>query len=68
MSSIHKFKYIIIDTETEDVVLKNSFREIAEFINLVSVEHLSHNTVGKRLAENNHFTFNSLAIKVLLWE
>jgi hypothetical protein len=51
MSVIHKFKYIIIHTETEDVVLKNSFREIAEFINLVSEEHISHNTVGKRLAE-----------------
>jgi hypothetical protein len=67
MSFIHKFKYIIIDTETEEVVLKNSFREIAEFINLVSVDQVSHNTVGKRLAENKHFTFNDLIIKALIW-
>ena len=60
-------KYIIIDTETNDVVLKNSFREIAEFIKSVSEDHISHNTVGKRLAENNHFTFNHFIIKALVW-
>ena len=67
MSLYQGLKYIIIDTKTEEVVLKNSFRDIAEFINLVSVDQVSHNTVGKRLAENNHFTFNSLVIKVLIW-
>jgi len=64
--SVTKFKYIIIDTETEEVVMKKGFRDIADFINLVSDDKISHNTVGKRLAENNHFVFDMLIIKSLI--
>jgi hypothetical protein len=67
MPLYNNLKYIIIDTETDECVVKNSFRDIAEFINLVSDDKISHNTVGKRLAENNHFTFNNLVIKALVW-
>jgi|TARA_B110000967_G_C18783571_1_gene509562 hypothetical protein len=67
MSNIYNYKYIIIDTETEDVVLKKGFRDIAEFISLISDDKISHNTVGKRLAANNYFEFNNLIIKKLLW-
>jgi hypothetical protein len=62
-----RYKYIVIDTETDDVVFKNGFREISEFINMVSDESISHNTVGKRLSEKNHFEFQNLIIKALIW-
>ena len=62
-----RYKYIVIDTETDDVVFKNGFREISEFINLISDESISHNTVGKRLSEKNHFEFQNLIIKALIW-
>ena len=64
---VQQFKYIIIDRETHDVVVKVSFREIADFINTVGDDKLSHNTVGKRLAVDNHFLFNNLIIKALVW-
>ena len=67
MSVYGKFKYIIIDVESGDVVVKYSFREIADFINTVCDDTISHNTVGKRLAVDNYFLFNNLIIKSLLW-
>jgi hypothetical protein len=65
---VQQFKYIIIDTHTRDIVLFSSYREIAVFINALSDDQISHNTVGKRLAVNNHFTFNHFIIKSLLWD
>jgi hypothetical protein len=64
---VQQFKYIIIDTDTKDIVLSSSFRDIAHFINALSDNQISHNTVGKRLAVNNHFAFNHFIIKALLW-
>tara|TARA_B110001450_G_scaffold150093_1_gene140216 strand:- start:552 stop:761 length:210 start_codon:yes stop_codon:yes gene_type:complete len=64
---VQQFKYIIIDTNSKDIVLCSSFREIADFINTLVDCQISHNTVGKRLAVNNHFAFNHLIIKALLW-
>ena len=62
------YKYIIIDTDTHDIVVKKSYREVADFINLVSEDNvISHNTVGARLSTNNHFEFNNLIIKGLIW-
>jgi len=64
---VQQFKYIIIDTDSKDIVLSSSFRDIANFINALSDDQISHNTVGKRLAVNNHFVFNHFIIKSLLW-
>tara|TARA_Y100001935_G_C17311156_1_gene516384 strand:+ start:82 stop:285 length:204 start_codon:yes stop_codon:yes gene_type:complete len=57
-----KYKYLIIDTTSDEAIIKKSYREIADFINIVSKEQISHNTVCKRLTENNSFNFENLII------
>lgn len=63
-----KYKYIIIDTTSDEVVLKKSYREIADFINTISDKDIiSHNTVRNNIKDTNFFYFNELLIKVLIW-
>ena len=63
-----KYKYIIIDTTSDEVVLKKSYREIADFINTISEKDIiSHNTVRNNIKETKFFYFNELLIKVLIW-
>lgn len=61
------YKFIIIDTETRDCVLLHSYNEIENFIKNVCEENISHNTIGRRIKEDNHFIFEHLIIKKLLW-
>jgi len=62
------YKYIIIHKVHGDVLLKNSYREISEFINLIyPSEGLSHNAVGERLREKKFFNHYDLLIKELIW-
>ena len=54
-----------IDTETDEVVVKKSYREVAYFINLISEnDAISHNTVGSNLSKANHFKFKLYQIAV----
>ena len=63
-----KYKYIIIDTTSDEVVLKKSYREIADFINTISEKDIiSHNTVRNNIKDTKFFYFNELLIKVLIW-
>ena len=63
-----KYKYIINDTTSDEVVLKKSYREIADFINTISDKDIiSHNTVRNNIKDTNFFYFNELLIKVLIW-
>ena len=63
-----KYKYIIIDTTSDEVVLKKSYREIADFINAISEKDIiSHNPVRNNIKETKFFYFNELLIKVLIW-
>ena len=63
-----KYKYIIIDTTSDEVVLKKSYREIADFINTISDKDIiSHNTVRNNIKDTKFFYFNELLIKVLIW-
>ena len=62
------YKYIIIHKIHNEVLLKNSYREISEFINLLYPDDkISHNTVGKRFKENKFFNYHDLLIKELIW-
>ena len=64
-----RFKYIIINKIDEEVILKNSYRDIADFINLIYPDsRTSHNTVGQRLKENTYFMYYDLIIKELIWK
>ena len=51
-----KYKYIIIDTTSDEVVLKKSYREIADFINTISEKDIiSHNTVRNNIKDTKFF-------------
>tara|TARA_B100000029_G_C17502535_1_gene933181 strand:- start:1258 stop:1467 length:210 start_codon:yes stop_codon:yes gene_type:complete len=68
MEKNNNFKYIIIDTTTHEVVIKNSYRSIADFINLIYPnDKISHNAVGERLRAHKYFNYYDLLIKELLW-
>ena len=68
MEKYNKFKYIIIDTTTHEVVMRNSYRSIADFINLIYPnDKISHNAVGERLRAHKFFNYYDLLIKELLW-
>ena len=62
------YKYIIINKEDKEIVMKDSYRAIAEFINLIYTEDtISHTTVSMRLKNNNYFHYEGLIIKELIW-
>ena len=62
------YKYIIIDKETNEVILKNSYRDISEFINLIYPKSsISHNAVGERLRDKKFFNHYGLLVKELVW-
>ena len=68
MAENKKYKYIIIDTTTHEVVVEQSYRSIADFINLIYPEDkISHNAVGERLRVHKFFNYYDLLIKELLW-
>ena len=68
MEKYKNFKYIIIDTTTHEVVMRNSYRSIADFINLIyPSDKISHNAVGERLRTHKYFNYYDLLIKELLW-
>ena len=68
MEKYNKFKYIIIDTTTHEVVMENSYRSIADLINLIYPnDKISHNSVGERLRAHKYFNYYDLLIKELLW-
>ena len=62
------FKYIIIQKDHNEVILKRSYREISIFINLIYPDKkLSHTSVGERLKEKSFFHYYDLLIKELIW-
>ena len=63
------YKYIIINKEHTEVILINSYREIADFINtLYSDNKISHTTIGERLKEKKFFHYDGLLVKELIWK
>ena len=64
------YKYLIINKETGEAIIKNNVREISEFISLIySDKKISKDTVSRRLKENEkkYFEYYDLIIKELLW-
>ena len=65
-----EYKYLIIYKETGEAMTKKNCREISEFIGFIYPEKtISHNTVSKRLKENEkkYFEYFDLIIKELIW-
>ena len=62
------YKYIVIDKDTNEVILKNSYRDISDFINLIYPDNkISHNAVGERLRDKKYFNYCGLLVKELVW-
>ena len=59
------YKFIIIDRDTNDVVVKKTLRDVSEFINLVCKNKISHNNVRLKLIDHNFFEFESLIVHKL---
>ena len=63
-----KYRYIIIDVLSDEIVAIKSLRDISDFIgNIYPETPLSHNTISQKLKCGNYFFFNELIIKKLIW-
>ena len=61
------YKFIVIDTNTNEAIVFKSYNSIEEFIKTVCNETLSHNSIRKRIVEEGYFEFEHLVIKKLNW-
>jgi len=61
------YKFIAIDTNTNEAIVFKSYNSIEEFIKTVCNETLSHNSIRKRIVEEGYFEFEHLVIKKLNW-
>tara|TARA_Y100000996_G_C22472601_1_gene622770 strand:+ start:62 stop:271 length:210 start_codon:yes stop_codon:yes gene_type:complete len=69
MDHAKRFKYIIIQKDHNEIVLKNSYRDISVFINLIYPDKkISHNSVGERLRKDKFFDYYDLIVKELIWK
>jgi len=59
------YKFIIIERETNDVVVKKTLRDVSEFINLVCKNKISHNNVRLKLIDHNFFEFENIIVHKL---
>lgn len=59
------YKFIIIDKNTNDVVVKKTLRDVSEFINLVCKNKISHNNVRLKLIDHNFFEFENIIVHKL---
>jgi len=56
------YKFIIIERETNDVVVKKTLRDVSEFINIVCKNKISHNNVRLKLIDHNFFEFENIIV------
>ena len=61
------YKFIAIDTNTNEAMIFKSYNSIEEFIKTVCNDTLSHNSIRKRIVDEGFFEFEHLVIKKLLW-
>lgn len=61
------YKFIAIDTNTNEAMVFKSYNSIEEFIKTVCNEKLSHNSIRQRIVDDEYFEFEHLLIKKLLW-
>jgi hypothetical protein len=62
------YKFIAIDTNTNEAMIFKSYNSIEEFIKTVCNETLSHNSIRQRIVEEGYFEFEHLLIKKLFWD
>tara|TARA_Y100000996_G_C21982814_1_gene421195 strand:+ start:81 stop:281 length:201 start_codon:yes stop_codon:yes gene_type:complete len=66
---MNKLKYLIINLETSECIIKTNYREIEGFISLIYPDKtICYSTVSNRFKNgNNYFKYYDLIIKKLLW-
>lgn len=62
------YKFIAIDTNTNEAMIFKSYNSIEEFIKTVCHETLSHNSIRQRIVDEGYFEFEHLLIKNLIWD
>jgi hypothetical protein len=62
------YKFLVIDTNSHDAILLNSYKSIEDFLDANCNNKLSHNTIRQRLLDNKFFFFEDVIIKKLIWE
>jgi len=62
------YKFIAIDTNTNESMIFKSYNSIEEFIKTVCDETLSHNSIRQRIVDEGYFEFEHLLIKKLIWD
>ena len=62
------YKFIAIDTNTNEAMVFKSYNSIEEFIKTVCNETLSHNSIRQRIVGDGYFEFEHLLIKKLIWD
>ena len=66
-----KYKYLSINTITNNIVYFNNYRDICSFIN-ININPINNKLtlalISRRLKYKNHFTFDIFIIVKLIWE
>ena len=68
MEEKKNYKFIVIDTNTNEAMIFKSYNSIEDFIKTVCDETLSHNTIRQRIVDGGFFYFEHLLVKKLIWE
>mgnify|MGYP006000070175 CR=1 FL=1 len=68
MEEKKNYKFIVIDTNTNEGIVFKSYNSIEDFIKTVCDETLSHNTIRQRIVDCGFFYFEHLLVKKLIWE
>jgi len=61
------YKFIVIDTNTNEAMVFKSYNSVEEFIESVCTGKLSHNSIRQRIVDGEYFYFEHLLIKKLKW-
>ncbi len=63
------YKYLIINTNNNELTIKKSLRDITGYINeIYPKQTTSYNTINRRLKDKNNFKYFELLIMELKWE
>lgn len=62
------YKFVAIDTNTNEAMIFKSYVSIEEFIKNVCENTLSHNSIRQRIVDEGYFEFEHLLIKKLSWD
>jgi len=61
------YKFIVIDTNTNEAIVFKSYNSIEDFLKTVCNETLSHNSIRQRIVDEGYFEFEHLLIKKIIW-